>query len=302
MAQTKKQEGQGVKIRDLNPPRPYLIENDFEEYAALAANAIKIDCLDPTIKFGYLEEKFIKKQLIETNFVGYDTMINMWAKCYGYGLNDYWQPDRLTFIFPNRRGFTRQISYEPKRFGAYIIQGYPGNITLAAIIQKATATMQLCDSAIIQNLEASKTPHYVLVKDDSVRLSIETAIQQRQAGAPVIVVDETLGDSMKGIPNLTEFVVPQIYEYKQQVRAELLNKLGTMTANVNKRERVQVGEVNAMVGLCEDYVYSLIDNVNRQFEEYGLPFKISLNTSLEELYYNAINKNNNEDGATDEYV
>ena len=221
-------------------------------------------------------------------------MLNTWAKCFGYGLNEYWQPDTLTFIYPTRRGYTRKASYEPSLTGAYLIQGYPGNITLADIIRKATDIMQICDRVIVQNLEAIKTPQYILVKDEDTRLSVLQAIEERNAGEPVIVIDSTLGDVMKGIPNLTEFVVPQVYEYRENVRDRLLNKLATMTANINKKERVQVGEVNATVGQCEDYIYSLIDNVNAQFEAYDLPFKMRLNTSLEELYtLNADNTSGN---------
>lgn len=287
MAQTNKknkEEGQGVKLRDLHPPRNFKILNEFWEYIALAFNAIKITCKDPYIKFGYKEKKFVKQQLIFANQVGFDRLTNMWAKCYGYGLNEYWQPERLTFIFPNSRGYTRQAYYEPSLRGAYLIQGYPGNITLADIIQKATDIMQVCDESIIQNLEACKTPHYVTVKDENTRLSLLQAIRKRQTGEPVIMLDETLGDSMKGIANLTEFIAPDIYEYKMKVRDELLNKLATLTANINKKERVQVGEVNAIVGQCEDFIYSMIDNVNEQCEDYGLPFEMGLNTSLEELY------------------
>lgn len=291
-----------VKIRDLNPPRAFTTANEFFKYFAMAVNSIKIDCIDPALKFGYLEERFIKQQLVNTNYVGYDRLINMWGKAYAYGLNEYWEPDTITFVFPNRKGFTRKLDYEPRASGAYLIQGYPGNITLAEIIKKATDTMQICDVAIIQNLEASKTPQYITVKDKDTRLSLLHAIEQRKAGEPVILIDETLGDCVKGIPNTTEFVVPEIYEYRTSVRNDLLNELATMTANTNKRERVQVGEVNAMVGLCEDHIYSLIDNVNRQFEQYGLPFKISLNTSLEELYYNSINNNDNNPEGTTEYV
>lgn len=284
--------GETVKIRDLNPPRVFVLDNEYSEYEALALNSIKVNCTDPNLSFDYLQEKFIKEQLVRTNYVGYDRLINMWAKCYGYGLNDYWQPNKLTFIYPNRRGYTRPASYEANQNGAYLIQGYPGNITLSGIIQKATDTMAICDKVIIQNLEASKTPHYIVVKDKDTRLSLLQAIRERQSGEPVIMIDQSLGDSMKGIENLTAFIVPEVYQFKENVRDRLLNKLATMTANVNKRERVQVGEVNAMVGQCEDYIYSMIDNVNRQFKSYDLPFKMEINTSLEELY--TVN-NNSED-------
>lgn len=289
-------------MRDLNPPRFFMTDNEFFEYQALATNALKIDCLDPSIKFGYLEENFVKYQIINANGVGYDRLLNMFAKAYGYGLNEYWQPDELTFVYPNRMGYTRKISYEPNPDGAYYIQGFPGNITLADIIQKATDTMHVCDSVIIQNLEASKTPQYILVKNKDTRLSVLNAINQRNAGEPVIVIDETLGDGMKGIPNVTNFIVPEVYEFRENIRDRLLNKLGTMTANINKRERVQVGEVNATVGQCEDYLYAIIDNVNRQFKSYDLPFKMSLNTSLEELYLNDANTTDDGENNTGEPV
>lgn len=287
MAKNKKDLGGGnVKIRDLNPPRVFRVDNEFEKYAALAMNSIKITCSDPLLKFGYLEEKFIKEQLLYANAVGYDAITRMFAKVVGDGLNDYWAAKTLTFIYPNGISYRRRATYEPSPMGAYMIVGYPANFTLANMIQKATDTMQLCDELIIQNLEASKTPHYVLCKDENTKLSLLQAIRQRQQGEPVILVDSSLGELLKGIENLTDFIAPEVYQHKQKVRDELLNELGTLTANIDKKERVQVGEVNAMVGVCEDFLYSMIDNVNRQFEAYGLPFKMEINTSLEELYTN----------------
>ena len=81
-------------------------------------------------------------------------------------------------------------------------------------------------------------------------------------------------------------MVDKFATYRDQERDRLLNKLGIMSANINKRERVQVGEVNATVGQCMDYIYLLIDTFNKQMETYGLPFEMVLNESLEELYGN----------------
>ena len=97
-------------------------------------------------------------------------------------------------------------------------------------------------------------------------------------------VGKPLAKSLEGVQTYTEYIADKVETLKDQRRDQLLNKIGTMTANINKRERVQVGEVNATVGQCEDYIYMFIDNVNRQFTEYGLPFEMKLNTSLEELY------------------
>jgi hypothetical protein len=75
-----------------------------------------------------------------------------------------------------------------------------------------------------------------------------------------------------------------VEQYRTIIRDRLLNKLGIMSANINKRERVQVGEVNATVGQCVDYIYLWIDTFNAQMKDYGLPYRMELNGALEELY------------------
>ena len=84
----------------------------------------------------------------------------------------------------------------------------------------------------------------------------------------------------------TEFIVNDLVQYQTHERDLLLNKLGIMSANTDKRERVQVGEVNATVGQCVDYIYLMIDTFNRQCEDYGIDVKMSLNGALEDLYTN----------------
>ena len=59
-----------------------------------------------------------------------------------------------------------------------------------------------------------------------------------------------------------------------------------MTANINKKERVQSAEVNATIGQATDYIYMLIDTFNKQMDAYALPFKMELNGALEEIYLN----------------
>lgn len=276
-----------VKFRDL-PKRDSAAEqayNEFNEFVALAINATKINCTDRAVKFGYQEEYLAKRNLILCNQVGYDKITNTWAKCYGYGFNKYWNAENIQFVLPSPyKSFMRPAYYEPDENGAYLLYGLPFNISFGQIIQWHTERMAAADKTIVQNLEAVKTPFICVVKDKDTRLSLQQAIQQRQQGEPVVIVDNNIVDGLKGVQTYTDFIVPQVFEYQTQIRDRLLNKLGTMSANINKRERVQVGEVNATVGQCEDFVYALIDNFNTQTAAYGLPFEMVLNTSLEELY------------------
>ena len=123
-------------------------------------------------------------------------------------------------------------------------------------------------------------------------LSIEHAIEQQQEGRPVLVVSEELGEALRGVATNTQYVADKIETIKNQWRDRLMNKLGIMSANIDKKERVQVGEVNATIGQCEDYIYLLIDTFNKQMESYNIPFKMKFNGSMEELYIN----NENEGG------
>lgn len=274
-----------IKLRDLNPPRQFVLESDYNELLALAMNAFKIECTDPNIEFSFQAADFIKQQLITANAVGYDRILNQWAICYGYGINNYWQPTELTFILPgNRQSYTRKASYTPDRLGAYLIRGLPANISLSSIVAKTADFMQECESVIYQNLEACRTPFIAVVDNEDMRLSVLQAVQERQAGQPAIVVGTALKDTLQGVQTYTDYIADRVDELRTSRLDRLLNKLGTMTANTDKRERVQTGEVNATVAQCEDYPYMLIDNVQRQFDMYDLPFKISLNTALEELY------------------
>lgn len=282
----------GVKIRDLYPHN-YLRYSEFEEFIGLAYNSIKITCTDSNIPFGYMQENFIKRQLINSNVVGFDSLSKMFAVITAYGFNEYWFPETGNFIFPNGRSYIRKLSYTPNKSGAFLIRGLPSDLSIAQLIKRSTDKIAEGEKTIIQNLQAVKVPFIAVVKNKELRLSMEQAIQQRKEGVPVILTDSTLGEALKGVQTYTDFIAPAVDELTERERARLLNKLGTMTANITKRERVQATEVNATVGQCEDYLYVLIDNVNNQFETFGLPFKMDINTSLEELYFND-NENQNE--------
>lgn len=274
-----------VKIRDLNPHN-FLRYSEYEEFLGLAYNSIKITCSNPGLKFGFMQEDFIKRQLINANAVGYDNLSKMFAVITAYGFNEYWLPDRGNFLFPTGRSYSRKLSYNADKSGAFLIRGLPSNLSIAQLIKRSTDKIAEGEKTIIQNLQAVKVPFIAVVKDKDTRLSLEQAIEKRKNGAPVIITDSSLGEALKGVQTYTDFIAPAVDELNERERARLLNKLGTMTANINKRERVQATEVNATVGQCEDYIYILIDNVNNQFKTFDLPFKMELNTSLEELYYN----------------
>ena len=276
------------KIRDLNPERrkrPYGVFSRYAEFLNLLLNAVKIVEKGSDTPLPFVVENFVKRALFENGAVGFDMLSQQWYYVYGEGLDEYGQPTRLVMVTSNGKAFSRRAYYEADLDGAYIIYGLPvPNITIGAIIEETTDFMLNCDIAMRQNLEACKTPYIVVCRDDSLRLSFEQAIQQKQLGQAAMVVSEELGDGLKAINVSTPYLVDKFAEARDKERDTLLNKLGILTSNINKKERVQSTEINATLGQATDYIYLLIDTFNKQAESYDLPFEMLFNGSMEEIY------------------
>ena len=269
------------KFRDLaRVKRVYACGSSlYEEYKALLMNAVKISLLPAHI------ERFVKSCMIENNQVGFDCITRRWAIAFGEGVNEYWLPTTITFFFPNnKKSYKRPAFYEPATNGAYLIHALPTDTSFFEIISATTNEMRECDISIRQNLKATRTPFVAVVKDENTRLSLLSAIEQKEEGKPAVVTSADIAEGLKGVVFDTPYIVDKVEQYRTIIRDRLLNKLGIMSANINKRERVQVGEVNATVGQCVDYIYLWIDTFNAQMKDYGLPYRMELNGALEDLY------------------
>lgn len=277
------------KIKDLNPIsicRANGVYSRFEEYFNLLMNAVKVVSAQGEASINYEEETFLKRGLFENGSMGYDKITKKWYYVYGLGLNDDGDPTDLCFVTANGKTFTRPAYYDNKDDGAYKVDALPINMSMAQMIKATTDFMINCEMAMTQNLEACKTPYIVVCKNENLRLSFETAIQQKQTGQAVIVVNEDLGDGLKAIDIGVTYLVDRFAEARDTERDTLLTKLGILTANTDKKERVQSAEVNASIGQASDYIYMLIDNFNKQCDSYGLPYKMIFNGSMEEIYLN----------------
>lgn len=283
-----------TKIKDLGGQNggggktpPPIFKDDYEEFKALLFNAFRVDGVD------YDAEAQLKNLIIENNNFGYlpeDGAIGRVSQ-EGKYIGNYGYRKYLLFTFADGTTKLRlniRSNIKPPQYGGYLIKGLPTGVTYGEIIRQSVNIMKLCDEVIWQNLNAIKTAKIVTVKDPDTLLSVEHAVQQIQAGVPIIQVSSTLAEALKSIDVSTPYIADRIAELKRTIKDELLIRIGTMSANTTKRERVQATEVNATVGQCEDYIYTLIDNLNAQFTAFNLPLYARLNNSLEELYYNTI--------------
>lgn len=275
------------KIKDLNPVsnKPYGVYSRFEEYFNLLMNAVQVVSAQGEA-IDYEVETFLKRGLFENGAMGFDKLTAQWYFVYGQGLNEYGNPTSLIFVTANGRTFTRSAYYTNEEDGAYKVDALPVCMSMAQLIKETTDFMQNCDLAMRQNLEACKTPYIVVCKNEDLRLSFEQALQQKILGQACIVVSEDLGDGLKAVDIGVNYLVDKFSEARDTERDTLLTKLGILTANTDKKERVQSAEVNASLGQASDYIYLLIDNFNKQCATYGLPFMMQFNGSMEEIYLN----------------
>ena len=285
------------KLKDLNPygVLPYGVNNRYDEYLNLLLNSVKITYKDGA-ELPYAVETFVKRQLFENGWVGYDKIT---AKAddetlgfyiaFGEGRNKIGNFERLIFRSVNGQvELRRDACYSNDNDGAYIVTALPNRdgVTIGTIIKETTDFMTTCDIAIRQNVEACKTPYIVVCKNKDLMLSFEQALQQKILGQACLVVSEDLGEGLKSVKIDVDYLADRFAEIRDFERDTLLNKLGIMTANIDKKERVQSAEVNATIGQATDYIYLLIDTFNKQCDTYDLPFEMVLNGSLEEIYLN----------------
>lgn len=282
-----------AKIRDLPKVKEELNANSslyYLEYLNLLLNNLKIERTDNET-ISYEVEQFVKYALITKGAVGYDKITKQFYYVYGQQVNKYGNPETLVLETANGRTMTRRAYYDKSSIGVYKLNATPLQFSFADLIYQTTKFMSQCDNAIFQNIEAIKTPYIVAVDNPDTRLSIEQAIEQKQDGKPIVIVSKNIANDLKSININVDYVADKIETIKGQYRDRLLNKLGIMSANIEKKERVQVGEVNTTINQATDYIYLLVDTFNKQCESYDLPFKMSCNGSIEELYLKDIDEN-----------
>ena len=110
------------------------------------------------------------------------------------------------------------------------------------------------------------------------------AVQSTESGETSVIIEKKLATSLSTMKNETPFVADKIQEQKKIIRNEFLTRIGILTANSSKRERVQTAEIEAGIGETVDLIYTVIDFWNKQIEQYRLPYKMEFNGTTEAYY------------------
>ena len=248
----------------------------------LLFNSVKINELN------FYEEFFVKNQLFENGYVGYYDTTGKFYKT----LPEQVKP-QLGRLWKNGQYFdeysvslgTHAYSFERGAFDAWrIFLANPSISALMPVLETYAALLADCRVSIKQNINAVKTPSFWVVEDEDTILSIEQMAQQTSDGKPAVIVKRNVAETLSSMKNETPFIADKIHQEYREILNEVLSRLGILTANTSKRERVQSAEVNAGLGQSIDSIYTIIDFWNKQIENYGLPYKMEFNGVSETLY------------------
>lgn len=284
--------GKKQKLKNAGNPKvldnPYQVLNRYGEYLNLLLNAVSIVEKGSGKPLPFSEERYAKLHLIEGGSVGYDKITNRFYRVFGEGIDNYGNPTKLHLVSANGQiNLYRKACYDEDENGSYILYALPDDkITFKQLIKEATDFMVECDVAERQNIDACKTPYVVVCSNEDLRLSFMQAIQQKQRGQAVILVSPEVAVGLNVNKIEVPFLADKFVEVRDIERDALLNKLGILTSNVSKKERVQGAEVNATINKADDYIYMLIDTFNKQCENYAIPFEMKFNGSMEDIYLN----------------
>lgn len=279
-----KRQFDGTGADGCNMPPAFLNYRDkyYNEFCDLIMNSVKINGLS------FAEENFAKTQLFSTGFVGYYGLIDKFLKTMPETaiLQDgrFWKQGQF-FDASNIAIGRHEYDFETKDAEAWrIFVATPAKSVLFDEALKAACDLADCDVGIMQNIRAVRTPAFWITDNADFVLSVENAVQVTESGETHVIIKKPLSSMLNTMKNETPFVADKIQEQKKIIRNEFLTRIGILTANSSKRERVQTAEIEAGIGETVDLIYTVIDYWNKQNEQYGLPYTMEFNGTTEAYY------------------
>ena len=269
--------------------RQMIASIEYENILNLLLNSVKIENLPKDVP-----ETIVKRWLFEFGGIGIFKASDMelYAKFVGVGVDEYGRPTSYTFLTEN--GITATMSKDSDNLKAvlYIKPDFKG---IREYLWQRTQELAYIRMCMQNNLIATENQLVYECPDINTVVKMKEAYKKREIGLPVIFAGDTNKTFTEGITTLgkdTPFVADKLLALYTNVKNEILEHFGILAGNTDKKERVQVGEIQSQLGYVIDNIYMFIETFNYYCEVYNLDIRMKLNSVVEELYA----KYNNEQG------
>lgn len=254
-------------------------ENYINQFLAMAHNSVKIENLPDD-----LPKRYLLSTLFKHGQIAYDKETGLWLRAIGTGVDVYGLPKEWQLFGAN--GFT--VRRRPDEIVVCRLNDL--SKPLLPFVETQARKLVDIDSAMAQNLDAIRTQTIAEVADEAQMLSLVNEYEARRLGATIVYKNKnamTPGDTaIKVHPTGAEYLLDRLNEYRTSVFNETLARIGTISANTDKRQRVQGLEIMSAQGYAIDSLYVMTDTFNYDAECGGLDIRLAPNTSLQELMEN----------------
>jgi len=184
-------------------------------------------------------------------------------------------PDRYGIYNNGTLSNAAGVSFYAKR-DVIEIRANPERRPIMLDFLKYGRQLAACDLAIEANVRASTWGRLLTYANEKDKDAILLAFNDTQLGLPTMI-SEALRRSFDNSDISVPFVAPQIKGVQAAIYSDAQRRIGTVSGNQYKKERVQSAEVDASIAETIDSIYIMIDTFNEDCERGGLPYRMEYN-------------------------
>lgn len=206
-------------------------------------------------------------------------------QCSFSGINVFSHPTDIIIANPVLGSFERKIGVN----GVLIKLQY-NYMGIHALLNRYAALLAMCDSALSVNLMNSKVAFIGMAENKAQADTMKKMYDEISMGKPAVFVKGSAignGESFYFNRVKENYIAKDIQDTKRSLINEFLTEIGINNANINKRERLNLDEVNANDEEIRANVQHWYDNIRAGFDEVNAMFT-DLNISVKIRDYTRI--------------
>lgn len=193
-------------------------------------------------------------------------------RCSYHGINVWGRPTEITVANPVLNTFTRKLPDE-----AALVKLQYDFRNIYPLIQRYSTQLAMCDSAVSVNLMNSKASIICQAESKAQAATFQKMFDEISAGKPFVVIKDGMlkkDESVIFMPVKQAYIADDVMILKRKIMNEFLSRIGINNANIDKRQRLNLDEVNANDEEIEAAGKHWIKTVNEGLSEanrlYGL--------------------------------
>ena len=204
-------------------------------------------------------------------------------RCGITGIDIFDHPTRAIFANAVLGNFERNLYGSNPSTDCALVKIQYDFMGVMPIVDRYAALLALCDNSIAVNLRNSKVAFIGLVSSKQQAATFEKMYRDIDSGKPAVYAKKGDGLTTDDIyyNHVREtYIANDVQLLKQSIKNDFLTEVGLNNANIDKRERLIVDEVNANNDEVQANVQHWIDNIREGLKRANALFGLELSVKL----------------------